>query len=73
MKYIGLDIGTTSICGVVFDAGLGEILSTALKPTGPHETGLPVGTASRSRGDLAQAEAVMRQLRRSIRILAALA
>ena len=29
MKYIGLDIGTTSICGVVFDAGLGEILSTA--------------------------------------------
>ena len=43
MKYIGLDIGTTSICGVVFDAGLGEILSTAAEANRAARDGLTRG------------------------------
>jgi sedoheptulokinase len=32
MKLVGLDIGTTTICGLVVDAGSGEILSVVTRP-----------------------------------------
>jgi sedoheptulokinase len=38
MKLIGLDIGTTTICALVLDAGTGEILSVVTRPNG---SGLP--------------------------------
>ena len=38
MKLTGLDIGTTTICGLVLDAGTGEILSVV---TRPNTSGLP--------------------------------
>ncbi len=38
MKLIGLDIGTTTICGLVLDSGSGEILSVV---TRPNTSGIP--------------------------------
>lgn len=63
MKYIGLDIGTTSICGVVFDAGLGEILSTAAEANRAALDGAyPWERLQDPEAIWLQAEAVMRQL-----------
>ncbi|MGC6585935.1 sedoheptulokinase [Paenibacillus sp. Dod16] len=63
MKYIGLDIGTTSICGVVFDAGLGEILSTAAETNRAARDGAyPWERLQDPEAIWLQAEAVMRQL-----------
>jgi sedoheptulokinase len=35
MKLVGLDIGTTTTCGLLLDPGTGEILAVAAEPTAP--------------------------------------
>ena len=39
MKLVGLDIGTTTICGLVVDAGTGEILSVVTRPNASRFAG----------------------------------
>jgi sedoheptulokinase len=39
MKLVGLDIGTTTICGLVVDAGSGDILSVVTRPNASRMPG----------------------------------
>jgi sedoheptulokinase len=39
MKLAGLDIGTTTICGVLVDAGTGDILSAVTRPNASRRAG----------------------------------
>jgi sedoheptulokinase len=39
MKLVGLDVGTTTICGIVLDTGSGEILSVTTRPNSSRMPG----------------------------------
>ncbi len=63
VKYVGLDIGTTSICGVVYDVGHGELSSVVIETNRAGQGGgYPWERVQDPEVIWRQAETVIRQL-----------